>query len=318
VTELRARFASVPASVPGARRFVTDGLAAWGLSALADDVALCLTELAANAALHSAGSFMSVTLSAREGGGVRVTVEDDGAVPAAVVVPRADFADPEPDARPLVDEPTTGRGLAIVEVLASRWGVEPGGGGKRVWADFGDGHDEPAQRSTSEPASARAPLPPGWTLVRLAECPVRLSLRQDEHLDELVRELQLLSADEGNARSQELAEQIHGLLATPAHARFTGRQTALLAQEAGREVVDVDMALPDETSLMVRQLQATVSAADVLCEETKLLTLASPRELRELRRWMTEEIVGQIEERRPPVPWARWRTGPADGPAGPG
>src|SRR3954469_25883354 len=60
MTELRVRFATDPASVPGARRFVRDGLASWGLAHLSDDVALCVTELAANSALHSAGSFMSV------------------------------------------------------------------------------------------------------------------------------------------------------------------------------------------------------------------------------------------------------------------
>ena len=67
------------------------------------------------------------------------------------------------------------------------------------------------------------------------------------------------------------------------------------------------MAVPDESSTLIRQLQDVVSAADRLCEERKLLTLASSRELRELRRWMTEEIVAQIEQGREPVPWPVWR-----------
>ncbi|NUR08925.1 MAG: ATP-binding protein [Nocardioidaceae bacterium] len=317
MTELRARFASVPASVPGARRFVTDGLSSWGLDSLADDAALCVTELAANAALHSVGSFMTVVLTAREGG-VRVTVEDDGAVPSAVVVPRAHYDDPDPVVLDLVDQPTTGRGLAIVEVLASGWGVEDAPAGKRVWADFGTDELPPYPDGHPVPEPSRAPLPPGWTLVTLAGCPVRLSLRQDEHLDELVRELQLLNADEGNERSRSVAATIQGLLVAPAHARLTGRQTALLAEEQGQAYVDVEMALPDESSLMIRELQAAVTAADVLCEEMTLLTLASSPELKALRRWMTREVVEQIELRRPAEPWTTWQDPGPDGPAGQG
>jgi anti-sigma regulatory factor (Ser/Thr protein kinase) len=302
MTALRVRFATDPASVPGARRFVSDGLASWGLEELVEDVSLCVTELAANAALHSAGSFMSVVLTAGEHG-VRVSVEDDGPVPTAAVAPRADFAAREPVTDDVRDEPTTGRGLAIVDVLATSWGVEDTAGGKRVWAQFG-ATAEPPEPHPAPPADAR--LPEGWVHVRLAGCPVRLSLRQDEHLDELVREMQLLSADHDNERSQALAAQIQGLLHGPAHARHTGRRQAVLAQEAGLDVVDVDMAMPAESSVLVRELQDAVAAADRLCEERRLLTLASTPDVRALRAWMTEELVAQIEHGRAPVSWSDW------------
>jgi anti-sigma regulatory factor (Ser/Thr protein kinase) len=307
VSELRVRFATDPASVPGARRFVSDGLASWGLSHLVDDIALCVTELAANAALHSAGSFMFVGLSARAKA-VRVSVEDDGAVPGALVMPRTDFAEGDgPVAQDVEDEPTTGRGLAIVDVLASAWGVEDVSGGKRVWADFStDGSSLTREGRQAGPEAPSGALPGGWTVVRLAACPVRLSLRQDDHLDELVRELQLLNADDA-PRSKEIASEIQGLLAAPAHARYTGRRIATLAQEAGLEHVDVDMALPIEASQMIRGLQSAVTAADQLCLDRRLLTLASSEDLVALRQWMTEEIVAQIEEGRAPVPWPEWR-----------
>jgi anti-sigma regulatory factor (Ser/Thr protein kinase) len=308
VTKLRARFAAEPASVPGARRFVSDGLRSWGMTHLVDDIALCVTELGANAALHGAAAFMSVTLATKEGR-VRVSVEDDGEVPGSVVVPRADYSlGVEPGPGVLADEPTTGRGLAIVAALASQWGVDATAGGKKVWAEFGrNGGPQPGDPGGQELADVTPAMPQGWTMVRLAACPVRLSLRQDEHLDELIRELQLLRFDEGGAESQALARQIEGLLVAPAHARMTGRRIAQLADRAGLEHVDVDMALPAEASLMIRELQAAVSAADRLCEDMKLLTLASSPELRDLRRWMTEEVVAQIEEGREPVPWAVWR-----------
>ena len=124
---------------------------------------------------------------------------------------------------------------------------------------------------------------------------MELSLRQDEHLDELVRELQLISADQGNSRSQALAAQIQDLLISPAHARFTGRRLAEQAAAAGQDVVDIDMAMPHEFSIMVQRLQQAVMAADQLCEQMELLTVASPPELRALRAWMTRELVAQID-----------------------
>lgn len=304
MTVLSARFAAEPASVPGARHFVTDGLKAWGLTHLVDDVALCITELGANAALHSAAAFMSVTMTTKAET-VTISVEDDGDVVGAAVVPRADYS-PEAEQIPhaLADEPTTGRGLAIVAALASRWGVHPTSSGKKVWASFGGDADfsEDGPDGLEHP-SAPPEVPAGWTRVRLAGCPVRLSLRQDDHLDELIRELQLLRIEDGDSQSQALARRIQGLLVSPAHARLTGRRIAQLADEAGMTHVDVEMALPAEASLLVRELNQAVIAADQLCEDLQLLTLASSPELRALRRWMTDEIVGQIEERREPIAW---------------
>ena len=306
VTVLSARFAAEPASVPGARHFVTDGLRSWGLGHLVDDIALCVTELGANAALHGAAAFMSVTMTTKSEA-VTISVEDDGEVVGAAVVPRADYSpDAEQPHHTLADEPTTGRGLAIVAALASQWGVHATERGKRVWARFG-GESVDADHAGHEQPGVPPEMPEGWTTVRLAGCPVRLSLRQDEHLDELVRELQLLQVDDDDTRSRSIAQQIHGLLVAPAHARLTGRRIAQLADEAGLEYVDIDMALPAEASLMIRQLHQAVLAADELCEDLQLLTLASSDDMRALRIWMTEEIVAQIEERRAPVAWEAFR-----------
>ena len=84
---LRVRFAADPASVPGARKFVSDGLRAWGLHDLVDDASLCVSELAGNAALHGSGSYIEVSVLDLEQA-VRLSVEDDGPAPAAVVAPR--------------------------------------------------------------------------------------------------------------------------------------------------------------------------------------------------------------------------------------
>jgi anti-sigma regulatory factor (Ser/Thr protein kinase) len=320
VGEMRIRLAADAASVPGARRFVTDGLTSLGRTELLDDAALCVTELAANAALHSASTFMEVGLRPLDSA-VQIVVEDDGPVPADVVVPRASFdeSDGEDDELDLdeldlalADESTTGRGLGIVSVLAQDWGVEDTGAGKRVWLTLVEGDGTHAVRpptvsTTSARGAADTALPEGWGVVRLAECPVQLSLRQDSHLDELVRELQLLDGEQAAPESRELAHRLEALLGSPAHARLTGRRIAQQAAAGGRTHVDIDMAMPRELGAAVRALAEAVREADRLCEERRLLTLASDDDLRELRAWMTEEVSGQLERGREPVPWEVWR-----------
>ena len=310
---LRVRLAADPVSVSAARRFVTDGLVSWERAALIDSATLCVSELAGNAALHAGSTFMEIGLQPL-GTSVRVSVEDDGAVPAEVVAPRATFE--WDDDFSLDDEPTTGRGLAIVSVLAREWGVEHTPEGKRVWAELSEhdvDHDvvPPTTAAVENLTPSDGALPPGWALVRLVGCPVELSLRQDEHLDELIRELQLISAGNGDHRSQAVAAQIQDLLISPAHARFTGRRQAEKALAEGRDILDVEMAMPHEFSPMVQRLQQAVRAADELCEQMQLLTLASTPELRELRAWMTHELVTQIERGAPPLSWADWLRGAA-------
>jgi hypothetical protein len=142
--------------------------------------------------------------------------------------------------------------------------------------------------------------------VRLVGCPVQLSLRQDEHLDELVRELQLIGSEHASPRSQALARELEGLLSGPAHARHTGRRVAQQAAAEGRTTIDVEMAMPCEFSTEVQKLEVAVKAADVLCDEMRLLTLASSDDVRALRAWMTEQVVRQLERGLPPVSWTDW------------
>jgi hypothetical protein len=312
---LSVRLAADPGGVPGARRFVVAGITAWGCEPMADVAELVVSEFAANAALHSGGRFMDISLAALPDGTVRIAVEDDGPVPPEAVMPQSPAS--VDDVEDWREQATTGRGLAIVSVLAAEWGVEVTARGKRVWADLVDPDAMNEVRlplRTDDPVETEVSgslLPPGWVLVRLASCPVELSLRQDQHLDELVRELQLLGVNHGNTHSREIASQISALLASPAHARLTGRRIAEQARSQGLGFVDIDMAMPREFSLLVQELEAAVSRADLLCEQDQLLALASPPELRELRAWMAHQIVAQAEHDEPPTPWTTWlsRTG---------
>ena len=306
---LHVRLAADPASVAGVRRFIADGLDGWGDGRFAEAAELVASELTTNVALHAGAEFMYVTLE-RTPDGVRVSVEDDGPLGAEVVQPRT----PTSEDPSWIELDATGRGLAIVGLVAQRWGVDGTSRGKHVWAELTDPDDDSPQTHRDQrpevdpPGPATGELPPGWVMVRLAACPVELSLQQDRHLDELVRELQLLSVNHDNPESAELAQEIRGLLVSPTAARLTGRRAAERAREEGKDVVDIDMAMPREFSGLVEQLHAAVQRADQLCREGRLLTLASPPEIRDLRAWMTHEINAQATHGAAPTPWAEWRS----------
>ena len=298
--ELRVRLAAETASVPGARRFVTDGLVEWGRDHLVDDAALCITEMAANSALHSGSPYMHIRLRDLEPA-VRLSVEDDGAlVPLPAVAPP-----------PVESQGTTGRGLAIVSVLAKSWGIEERADGRRIWAELaGDGveHDvrppavELGEQALPEPAA----LPADWVTVRLPACPVQLGLQIDQRLDDLVRELQLIDSEVGPTPPRELGELIERLVTRPAFARHMGRRIALDAAAAGLEYVDIEMTLPREMGAMLRELLAADNLADEISETHQLLTLRSTPEMVSLRTWFTESIVDQAENDADPVPYDEW------------
>lgn len=90
-----------------------------GLGAVADTVALLVSELVTNAVVH-AETRCEVRIRT-ENGGVRVEVSDD-----SEVLPHA-VENPDPLA-------TSGRGLALVDALADASGAEPRPeGGKTMW-----------------------------------------------------------------------------------------------------------------------------------------------------------------------------------------
>ncbi|MFH8660962.1 ATP-binding protein [Streptomyces afghaniensis] len=100
------------------------------LGAPCADVQLCVTELVGNVIRHL-GEGVPVTVRvARSGGRTRVEVSDPD--PRALPVLRHATADDE-----------TGRGLALLDAVALRWGVEQGAAGKTVWCELAE--DEPAR-----------------------------------------------------------------------------------------------------------------------------------------------------------------------------
>ncbi len=103
-----------------ARHFAVAALRKWGVADLADDAALVVTELAANAIVHAQSGF-TIILSAR-GSSLRIAVRD---------------ACPLPDEGRSALMPIPLHGLGAVDALAREWGVESlGKAGKTVWVDL--------------------------------------------------------------------------------------------------------------------------------------------------------------------------------------
>ena len=114
---------TVPASVARIRRFTTDACRITAPRADCDTVSLLVSEVATNALVHGVGQVLVRVVPTD--GGVRIEVVDGS---PSLPVPRA--------ATPM-DE--GGRGLALVEALASAWGAERSDGGKTVWFEVADG-----------------------------------------------------------------------------------------------------------------------------------------------------------------------------------
>ncbi len=130
---------SVTASVGVARRAVIEALHPAGADAdTVDTAGLLVSEVVTNAILHAR---TEVSVSVHVGRGVLIEVTDGGAV-----LPRP---------RSHGEESITGRGLDLVQVLATGFGAYPSGdGGKVVWFTLGAASPPAAVVGWQEPSDA--------------------------------------------------------------------------------------------------------------------------------------------------------------------
>ncbi len=123
----RQTFPSTPASARQARRFVESVLEDGGLDHLAYSATMLVSELVANAVLHT-GTPVEVVVCP-EPDRVRVEVHDG----SAQLPVRKHYSNMS----------GTGRGLLLVERMATEWGSDRTAGGKLVWFEL-DGRATPA------------------------------------------------------------------------------------------------------------------------------------------------------------------------------
>lgn len=126
MSEHRQTFPAAPVSAGKARAFVESVLAVAGLDDLAYTATLLVSELVANAILHS-GTPLEVVVRCADD---RVRVEVHDGSPQLPV--RKHYSDMS----------GTGRGLMLVERMAAGWGSARTNGGKVVWFEF-DGQSAP-------------------------------------------------------------------------------------------------------------------------------------------------------------------------------
>ena len=106
-----------PASAAAARRFVSKTLAEWGHPEHLDTVCLLVSEIVTNAVRHARAPLeLRLHLTSRE---IITEITDD-----STHLPQRHLAGPDDEG---------GRGLMLVDMLATRWGTRPADTGKTVW-----------------------------------------------------------------------------------------------------------------------------------------------------------------------------------------
>ncbi|MGW1431720.1 SpoIIE family protein phosphatase [Streptomyces sp. NPDC002431] len=126
-----------PEGLSDARSIVRQALTDWDMAELADDAELVTGELLVNVLLHTeGGAVLTLEVLPEPVRRVRLSVQDRSSA--------------WPRRRSPGETATSGRGLLLLDAVASRWGIEPRGEGKAVWCEIGP----PARPSGAPPPSS--------------------------------------------------------------------------------------------------------------------------------------------------------------------
>jgi PAS domain S-box-containing protein len=288
VVDRHVRLDPVPGSARQAREFVSEALGEVGQSEFEDAATLLVSELVTNAILHA-----------------RTTIEVAVAATAdSVYVGVSDRSGQLPARRDYGTRATTGRGLAMVEVIAARHGTEThDDGSKTVWFELGppddDVHQETAEQDTAPDPTAVA--------ITLRETPLRLARVWQQYVAALMREYLLLIWELDGDVDARLAEQA---LAADALADVAAALDNAPLPDAD-DHVDVTVELARQHGERFEGLDRLLEAILRMDGRDDMLTPRMQPEMRKLRRWICAEVRSQLAGNAP-VSWSGFQAGGVD------
>lgn len=275
-------------AIRAGRHFVREQVIARGAVHAIDDAALIAAELLANAHQHGASPVTVCVV----GGADIVRIEVTDANPRSPVRPTESVTN------------MTGRGLALVEALSARWGIDRvPGGGKTVWAELAAPgvpvRDPLDVDALIENWDVEVPAAAARFTVVLGDVPTDLLIEAKAHVDNVVREFQL-AATSGEADDaevpQHLAELIESVVTGFAEARDSIKRQALAAAGRGDSRTRLTLHLPLSAAMAGEAYLAALDQADEYSRAARLLTLETPPEHRLFRHWYVEAVVKQLRQ----------------------
>jgi PAS domain S-box-containing protein len=268
---------------------------------LADTGQLLVSEVVTNALVYAATPI-----------DVCVQADEDG-----ILVQVGDGSRHWPEPRSYGLTAHTGRGLAMLEDMASAWGVVPAVGGKTVWfhLSFDAGAAElPAEQLQPEGLEEAAPQEPltgprVTVEVELQNVPLLLHGAWRQHAEAMLREYLLTSLDlhldDDPLAVHAAAIDAAAVLSQHIPELDVGSRPEQVLDRAVEPRVSADrvvVPVPVSSVPHFHTLDATLEAAFDLAEEGRLLNPPLQPELRSLRRWMCSQVEGQSRG-ADPVPW---------------
>lgn len=139
--ELRTALRNDPGEVERARNLVGASMRRWGLPDDGGVAALLVTELVTNALRYGAQPMRMIAKDVDAG--LRIEIHD------------ARVGEP-PRLRPTTPDSSHGRGMMLVDALASRWGWSEFGGEKQVWFELDLRTAQTAVAAPAEPEVAQS------------------------------------------------------------------------------------------------------------------------------------------------------------------
>lgn len=140
--------------------------------------------------------------------------------------------------------------------------------------------------------------------VVLAAVPVDRFVALQRHIDEIFRELQVISAggEVDKPVEPELADVMGRLLTEYSEARTSSWAQAEQALNQGRDRADVVFELVPEAVEGLREFNALLDRVNQLSREGRLLALPEPDEQTILRHWAVDETARQLLDDGSPQP----------------